>query len=129
MLFDLGLGFLSSADQIGGKLRADRRRQPRHQRLRKGLLLIQRRSHAESELGIVLKERVRPRGSAALRIEGVRCCRQVAAVDRRAARRIGDVEPVAEQLREQLDVRRLAAARAGAGELEERLQELQVLHL
>ena len=54
---------------------------------------------------------------------------QVAAVDRGAACGVGDVETVAEELGEQLDVGRFAAARAGAGELEERLEKLQVLDL
>ena len=54
--------------------------------------------------------------------------RQVAAVDRRAAGRVGDDDPVAEELGEQLEVGRLAAAGAGAGELEQRLQQLRPLH-
>ena len=53
--------------------------------------------------------------------------RQVAAVDRRAAGRVGDDHPVAEQLADQLEVRRLAAAGAGAGELEQRLEHLRAL--
>ena len=52
---------------------------------------------------------------------------QVAAVDRRAAGGVGDHHAVAEELRQQLDVGRLAAAGAGAGELEQRLQELRAL--
>ena len=38
-------------------------------------------------------------------------------------------DAIAEQLRDELDVRRFAAARAGARELEERLQQLRVLDL
>ena len=53
--------------------------------------------------------------------------RQVAAVDRGAAGGVGDERAVAEELGEQLDVGRLAAAGAGAGELEERLEELRAL--
>ena len=64
-----------------------------------------------------------PRGSSSRRD------RQVAAVDRRAAGGIGDLQPVAEQLREQLEIRRLAAAGAGAGELEQRLEELHAAHV
>jgi hypothetical protein len=59
----------------------------------------------------------------------VRRRRQVAAVDRRAAGGVGDQQPIAEQLRQQLEVRRLAAARAGARELEQRLQQLRALHV
>ena len=65
----------------------------------------------------------RPAGSA------VRRGGQVAAVDRGAARGVGDVEPVAEELGEQLDIRGLAATCAGARELKQRLQQLQVLDL
>jgi hypothetical protein len=39
--------------------------------------------------------------------------------------RVGDHHPIAEQLRRELQVRRLAAAGARAGELEQRLQELR----
>ena len=53
--------------------------------------------------------------------------RQVGAVDRRAAGRVGDDHPVAEELADELDVRRLAAAAAGAGELEQRLEHLRAL--
>ena len=44
-----------------------------------------------------------------------------------AARGVGDDEPLAEQLREQLHVRRLAAALAGAAELQQRRGELRAL--
>ena len=83
---------------------------------------------AEPELGVVLEERVRPGRAAAVGVGRPRRGRQVPAVDRRAPGRVGDHQPVAEQLREQLDVGRLAAARAGAGELEQRLQELGAAH-
>ena len=53
--------------------------------------------------------------------------RQVAAVDRRAAGRVRDEHAVAEELGQQLEVGRLAAARAGAGELEQRLEQLRAL--
>jgi hypothetical protein len=87
------------------------------------------RPHAEAELGVVFKQRVGPRRPAPSGVLGVRRGGQVAAVDRRAAGGVGDIHAVAEELRQQLDVRRLAAARAGAGELKQRLQQLHVLHL
>ena len=59
----------------------------------------------EPELGVVLEQRVRPRRAAAVGVGRPRRGRQVAAVDRRAAGRVGDRQPVAEQLREQLEVR------------------------
>ena len=81
----------------------------------------------EPELRVVLEERVRPGRSAAVAVRRVRRRRQIAAVDRRAAGGVGHEQPVAEQLREQLEIRRLAAARAGAGILEQRLQKLRAL--
>jgi hypothetical protein len=51
------------------------------------------------------------------------------AVDRRAAGGIGNHQPIAEQLREQLDVGGFATTLAGAGELKERFQQLNVFHL
>ena len=83
---------------------------------------------AEPELGVVLEERVRPGRAAPVGVGRPGRGRQVAAVDRRAAGCVRDHQPVAEQLREELQVRRLAAARAGAGELEQRLQELGAAH-
>ena len=57
----------------------------------------------------------------------IRRARQVAAVNRRAARGVGYQHPVAEKLREEFDVGRFAAARAGPGELEQRLEQLRAL--
>ena len=91
------------------------------------LLLVERQAEAEAELGVVLEERVRPGRAAALAVRRPGRGRQVAAVDRGAAGGVGDEHPVAEELGDQLDVGRLAAAGAGAGELEERLEELRVL--
>ena len=82
---------------------------------------------AEAELRVVLEQRVRPRRPAAVAVGRVRRRRQVAAVDRRAAGRVGDQQAVAEQLRQQLEVRRLAAAGARARVLEQRLEELRAL--
>ena len=60
-------------------------------------------------------------------VDGPRRRRQVGAVDRRAARGVGDDHAVAEQLADELDVGRLAAAAAGARELEQRLEHLAAL--
>ena len=72
---------------------------------------VGRESKPQPELGVVLEQRVRPRRTAPGRIHRPRRRRLVSAVDRRAACCVGDRQPVAEQLREQLHVRRLAAAR------------------
>ena len=109
--------------QLGGNRAVELGQEP--PRLR--CLLVEREPHAEAELGVVLEERVRPRGAAAVGVRRPRRRRQVAAVDRRAAGRVRDEQPVAEELGQELQVRRLAAAGAGAGELEQRLQHLRAL--
>jgi hypothetical protein len=79
---------------------------------------VGREPEAEPELGVVLEERVGPGGATAVVIHRPRRRRQVAAIDRRAPGRVRDHETVAEELREELDVRRLPAAGARARELE-----------
>ena len=91
-------------------------------------LLIQGQAHAQAKLGVVFEQRVRPGRTAAFVVLGPRGGGQVAAVDRRTAGGVGHDDTVAEQLGEQLDIGRLAAAGAGAGELEQRLQKLGVLY-
>ena len=90
-------------------------------------LLVDRQAEAHAELGTVFEQRVRPRRALALGRLRVRRARQVAAVNRRAARGVADQHAIAEQLRDELHVRRLAAAGAGPGELEQRQQELRTL--
>ena len=102
-------------------------RQAAEQVARVILLLIDGHADAQPELGIVLEERVRPGRPSALGVLRPRGRRQVAAVDRRAARRVGDDRPVAEELAHQLQVRRLAAAGTRPGELEQRRQQLRAL--
>ena len=111
---DLGFGLLRRVDEVGCKFRPDRSCQARHQHFGESLLLIERGAHAEAELRVVFEERVGPGRSAARSVLAVGRGGQVAAVDRRAARGVGDVEPVAEELGEQLDVGRFAATCAGA---------------
>ena len=83
---------------------------------------------AEAELGGVLEEGVRPCRPPAVGVGRPRRRRQVPAVDRGAPGRVGHRQPVAEQLRQQLDVRGLAAPCARGGELEQGLQELGSAH-
>ena len=94
---------------------------------RRGQLGFVAEPHAQAELGGVFEERVAPGGAAAFAVDRVGGRGQVAAVDRRAAGGVGDDDAVAEELAQELDVRRLAAAGAGAGELEERLEHLRAL--
>ena len=88
---------------------------------------VEREAHPESELRVVLEQRVAPRRAAAGRVDGPRRGRQVGPVDRRAARRVRHDHAIAEELADQPDVRRLAAAGARARELEERLEDLAAL--
>ena len=60
-------------------------------------------------------------------VKSIRRGRQVATIDRGAARSVGDEGPVTKELAEQLDVRRLAATGAGARVLEQRPQQLRAL--
>src|SRR4029450_13346425 len=75
------------------------------------------------------EQRVRPRRASTVTIEGPRCRRLASAVDRRASGGVRDEGPVTEELAQELEIGRLAAAGAGARELEERLEELAVLPL
>ena len=84
--------------------------------------------HAQTELGIVLEQRVRPGRSTSVGVLAPGGGRQVAAVDRRAAGGIGHLGTVTEELGDEFDVGRLTAAGTGAGELEQRLEELGATH-
>ena len=92
-------------------------------------MLVGGQAIAQAKLGVVLEERIGPRGTAALVVHRPRCRREVAAVDRRAAGGVGHLQAVAKQLAQQPQIRRLAAAGAGARELEQRLQVLHAAHL
>ncbi len=91
--------------------------------------LIERHAHAQTELGVVLEQRVGPRRAAPFRVLRPRGRRQIAAVDRGAARGIGNQHPIAVHLGDEFEIGRLAASGASAGELEQRLQQLVVLDL
>ncbi len=91
--------------------------------------LVDGEAEAKTEFGVVLKERVGPGDAAAVVVGGVGRGGQIAAVDRGATGGVGDDRAISEELGEQLDVRSFAAAGAGAGELEERLEDLHVLDL
>ena len=84
--------------------------------------------HTETELGVVLEERVGPGGTvAAAVVAAVGGGRSRAAVDGGAARGVGHHHLLAEELGDALEVRGLAASGAGTAELEQRLCELAVL--
>src|SRR5690349_16981563 len=90
--------------------------------------MIQRQSHAETKLSVVFEKRVAPRRTTTVFVLRVRRGRQVSAVDARTTSGVRDDRSIAEKLRHQLDVRRFPTTRARAGELEQRLEQLNVLH-
>ena len=84
--------------------------------------------HAKAVLGVVFEQRVRPSGAAAFLVDRIRRGRSGAAPDGGAPSRVGDEHAIAEQLGDEARVGGFGAARAGAGELEQRLLELAALH-
>ena len=98
-----------------------------HFRFELGAAGFIREVDAVAEFRVVLEQAVRPCGAVALFVHGVRAGRGGSAVDGGAARRVRDDHAVAEHLGDHFDVRRFAAARARAGELEQRLVELASL--
>ncbi len=125
LLLNAGFARLVGVEQSAYEILAERPGEPREQRARVLGLLVDRDAHAQAEFGVVLKERVRPGGAAPLRVCAPRRGWQVAAVDGGAAGRVGNEHAVAEELGRELEVGRLATARARARELEERLEQLR----
>jgi len=121
---DAGFGRLIRIEQRSCQTVADLRREMLKQAAGGGDVRVEREAEAEPELRVVLEEGVRPGRPPAVTVRRVRRRRQVAAVNRRAAGGVRNEEPVAEELGEQLQVRRLAAARARSRVLEQRLEEL-----
>ena len=115
--------FWGEGQQSSGEVWPDGRRHARHQFASELRLLIDRDAEAQTKLGIVFKQRVRPRWAAAFGVLGPRRGRKISAVDGRAAGGIGNHGAVAEQLRHQLEVRSLAATGASAGEFKQTAPE------
>ena len=125
---EVGLGGRGGGGQLAHGVGIEARGEAFEQAARGGVALVGGLAQAEAELGVVLEERIRPGRATAGAVLAVGCGRQVAAVDRGTAGGVGDGQAVAEELGEELDVGRLAAAGAGAGELEQRAGELAALH-
>ena len=111
----LGVGAVGFLDQLADVLR------------QLGAALVDGQVHAEAELSVVLEQAVRPCGAVAFLVDGVGAGRCGAAIDGGAAGGVGHDHAITEQLGNELDVGSLAAACAGAGELEQGLLELAVL--
>ena len=93
----------------------------------RGALLLDREADAHTELGVVLKQGAAQRGAEALLVGAVGEAGEAGRPDLGAAGGGGNVHMVAEQLGNELGVRRLAAACAGAVELQQGLVELAAL--
>ena len=120
---------LRRIEQRANEILADLRRELARERMSELGLLVDRQPITEPEFRIVFEQRVRPCRPAAVGIFCPRRGRQIAAVDRGASGRIGDLQPVAEELRQHFEVRCLAATRAGAAEFKQRLKELGAAHI
>ena len=104
---------------------AHQRRGLADQALSHGIL---RQVHAVAVLGVILKQRVGPGRALAFFVFGIGDAGRRTAPDGGASGGVGDIHPRAEQLGQQLGVGGLAAAGAGAGELQQRLAELAALY-
>ena len=91
-------------------------------------LFISRHPHPETKFGIVLEKRIGPCRPDTLCVLGPGGRRQISAVDRRTAGRVGDEQAVAEQLRQDLDIRRFAATGTCSRKLEIRIEELYAVN-
>ena len=129
LLVDAGFVGLDGVDEAGHEVVAEFGGELLEQLAGELLLLVNGDAEAEAEFGVVLEERVVPGRAASVLVLGVGRGGQVAAVDGGAAGGVAGDDAVAEELGEQLEVGRLAAAGAGAAELEERLHDLLLAEL
>src|SRR5581483_2535587 len=81
LLEDALFGFLIGVDEGLGELLSDEEAETPDELAGVFVLLIDGEAHAEAEFRVVLEERVRPGGSAAVLVGAVRSGGQVAAVD------------------------------------------------
>ena len=79
---DLRLGILSAVEQPANELLADRGSEASHQLAGVVGLGVEGKAHAQTELGVVLEQRVVPGRPSALGVDRPGCGRQVGAVDR-----------------------------------------------
>src|SRR5579885_2659825 len=82
-------------------------------------LFIQRNTHAQAKLGVILKQRVGPRWSFLLTVHRPGRRGQVAAINGGTARRVGNQHPVSKQLGGELDIRCFATPSAYPREFEQ----------
>src|SRR5438477_6040639 len=92
-------------------------------------LLVNGYPESQAELSIVFKQRIRPSRPAVLSILRPRSSRQVATIDGGAAGRVGDHGPVPKELRNQLEIRRLAAPGTCPGKFKQGLLHLLLANI
>mmetsp|Transcript_29111 Transcript_29111/g.69895 ORF Transcript_29111/g.69895 Transcript_29111/m.69895 type:complete len:221 (-) Transcript_29111:1046-1708(-) len=86
-------------------------------------------SHPEPKFRVVLEQRPAPSWATPIsRICGIRIGGRRASPDRRAPRSVGNHQPLAEKLRQKLDVRSLSTSSTGTRELQQRGLKLRALH-
>ena len=90
-------------------------------------LLIHGQGHAERKFRIIFEDRIRPCRAVAVGIRRVGQTRHGGSPCLRTAGRVGNEHALAEELRQDLHVRRFGTTCAGAGEFEKRLVELAAL--
>src|ERR1700722_680473 len=120
---------LRRVQQVLHKTVSNDRCQPLQQRMGHRDVLVGGDPEAHAELGVVLEQRVRPGGAAAFMIFGPRRYGQAAAIDGGTACGVGDLGTIAEQLGQKLEIRCFAAARASAGEFEQRFEQLDASYI
>ena len=129
LLGDVVLSVLGSVEEGFHQLHVHFGRQRLGEVARLGAVLVERDAHPETELRVVFEQRIGPAWATSVRVDRVGGSGEVAPKDRAATRGVGDEQPVANELGEELDVRRLTAPRASSRELEQGLEELAVLHV
>ena len=124
LLVDVGLVFLGRVEQGRDQFVAHAAGEALHQFAREFGLLVDGKAEAKPEFRVVFEQGIGPGRASPIGVLRPRRRRQVAAIDGRAAGGVGDQRTIPEQLREQLEIGRLAAARTGSRELEQRLLDL-----
>ena len=94
----LGLPKLGRLEDLVHQLAPDHIAQLRQTPASQVGVAIGSQPQAESELGVVLEQRVRPRRAMPIGVDSPRRCGQISPVDGGTAGGVGDRQPVAEQL-------------------------------
>ena len=126
LFLDFGVVRLRRGQNRVGQIAADFAFQVFNQLVSVVFLEVDGQTHTQTEFRGVFEQRVRPSRTAAVRVFRVRSGRQVAAVNGRTARCVGNHQTIAEQLCQQFDIRRFTAPGARTGKFKQRTQQLNV---